>query len=206
MNHGAVPPVPTTSGDASQPPSPQLVAVCGVLVVIAAGALVVVRFVGEAPLSRNAESLLASVALGGVVAAPGVLVLVAERSGRPSLLLAAAFVLAPLSLLSIATIPLLVVAVVLAGAWARRRSAGSRWRGTGAVVVATCGCIAAGVLLFAGTTTRTFTDGTTVHGTDGWIPWSTSIAVVGLVAAAVMVGTCLAPQRATSTRQSAALR
>lgn len=53
---------------------------------------------------------------------------------------------------------------------------------------------AAGVLLLAGTTTRTFTNGSIVYGTDGWVSWTTSVAVIVVVAVALSAATSLAPQ------------
>ena len=64
-----------------------LALVVGVLVVLCGVAITAVRYVGEDPLARNAESLVAALALGGVVAAPGVLALIAAGTGRPALLL-----------------------------------------------------------------------------------------------------------------------
>lgn len=173
---------------------------CGYAIVVGAVALAVVRFLGESPLSRNAEAFLASVALGVVFAAPGALSLVAARTGRTVLLLGSAMALAPLSLVSIATILLLVISVALAVAWVRRPPTGHRLRALASVLVAVVGCIGALLLLVLRTTTRTFTDGNTAASTDGWVPWTTSIEVVGLVIVTVASATWLAPTNRSRPR------
>jgi hypothetical protein len=84
-------------------------------------AIVVVRFLGRSPAETALEAWLGSLALGAVVAAPGVLAVLALRD-RPALLLPAATVLVPVSFLSFAGIllPLLVPAALLFVAYGRR--------------------------------------------------------------------------------------
>ena len=96
----------------------------GWFVVVAGVALGSVRFVGEGAAMRSMTSLLAAVAFGAVVSAPGVAVVVGVRCAAPALLVAAALALAPLSLLSPVTLPLMVIAIVLVVAWARRPQVG----------------------------------------------------------------------------------
>ena len=88
------------------------------------------------------------IALAAVIAAPGVLVLLALHD-RPALLLPAGVILVPLSFLSFAGVllPLLVVAVVLFVAYGRR-SAGRRrpqWRTTLTTVVVVALLVAAAI-------------------------------------------------------------
>lgn len=82
------------------------------------------RYVGGAPPERGLEGALGAAALGAVVAAPGVLALLALRE-RPGLLLPAATALVPLAFFSFTgvTLPLLVPAVMLFVAYRRCSSA-----------------------------------------------------------------------------------
>lgn len=183
-----------------RPSSGSWVDVLGVLLVLAGVALSVIRWFGADPLERNAESLLAAVTLGAVIAAPGVLCLIATRTGRSALLLPAAIVLALLSTLSPATLPLFIGALALAWRWARVGPGHGRLRGALATVVVVVGLLGAVVLLLVRTTERTFYGDGVVHSTDGWQPWSTSLLVLGLVALTVAVACALVPAGSTPTR------
>ena len=80
--------------------------------IVAAGlAIVVVRYLGRSPAETGVEAWMGPVALGAVIAAPGVLAIL-SLSDRPALLLPAATVLIPVSFLSFAGVllPLLVLA------------------------------------------------------------------------------------------------
>ena len=101
--------------------SPRTIATIGACIVTAGLAIVVVRFLGRSPAETALEAWLGSLALGAVVAAPGVLAVLALWD-RPALLLPAATVLVPVSFLSFAGIllPLLVPAVLLFVAYGRR--------------------------------------------------------------------------------------
>ena len=96
--------------------SPRTIAAIGACIVAAGGAIVVVRYLGRSPAEPGLE-----IGLGGVVAAPGVLAVLALWD-RPALLLPAALVLVPVSFLSFAGIllPLLAPAVLLCVAYGRR--------------------------------------------------------------------------------------
>lgn len=169
--------------------------VVGALLVLAGAALGVVRCFGADPLERNAESLLSAVALGAVIAAPGVICLIASRSGRPALLLPAALVLALLSTLSPATLPLFIGALALAWRWVRSPPGPSRLRGLAVTVVVVAGLVAATAVLLLLPTERTFERDGVVHSTDGWIPWTTSLVAIGLVVATVVAAWVLVPPR-----------
>jgi hypothetical protein len=93
-----------------------VVAVAGIATIMLGVALGIVAGVGASP----ADPLLGSVALGAVVAAPGLLALLGLRH-RAVLWLPAAMAALPLSFLSFAglTLPLLVLAVILVVAWIR---------------------------------------------------------------------------------------
>lgn len=183
-----------------RPSSGSWVDVLGVLLVLAGVALAVIRWFGADPLERNAESLLAAVTLGAVIAAPGVLCLIATRTDRNALLLPAAIVLALLSTLSPATLPLFIGALALAWRWARVGPGHGRLRGALATVVVVVGLLGAVVLLLVRTTERTFYGNGVVHSTDGWQPWSTSLLVLGLVALTVAVACSLVPAGSSPTR------
>ena len=101
--------------------SPRTIAAIGACIVAAGGAIVVVRYLGRSPAETDLEAWLGALALGGVVAAPGVLAVLALWD-RPALLLPAALVLVPVSFLSFAGIllPLLAPAVLLCVAYGRR--------------------------------------------------------------------------------------
>lgn len=95
----------------------------GWVVVTAGIAAVVLRMVNGADAARtDPRALLAAFAFGTVIAAPGVMALLA-RYGRPVLVLPAAVILVPAAFLSFAGIllPLLIPAYLLFRAYARHR-------------------------------------------------------------------------------------
>lgn len=96
------------------------VVVAGAVVLVMGAAIAVIRFVGGSPAERGLEGALGACALGAVIAAPGALALLA-RIDRPALLIPAGVLLLPLSGVSIATLPLLIPAVMLLVAYVRRR-------------------------------------------------------------------------------------
>jgi len=214
----------TTTDATMQPVEPTgWVDVVGLLLILAGVGLGIIRFLGEDPVARSAESLTTSIALGALVATPGVLCLIANRTGRTPLLLPAAIVLALLSTLSPATLTLIIGAVALAWRWVRSPPGASRWRSAAgaALVVAgaigaalvVAGAIGAAALLLFRTTTRTFASGNHSYMTTGWIPWSTSIAVFTVLAvtivaacAAVPPRSVLRPGRQRSVRRFTSLR
>lgn len=154
----------------------------GWFVVVAGVALGSVRFVGEGAAMRSMTSLLAAVAFGAVVSAPGVAVVVGVRWAAPALLVAAALALAPLSLLSPVTLPLLVIAIVLVVAWARRPQVGPRGRA------------AASAILVVVTTEHTVAARGAVHSTDGWVTAPTSAIALAVTALGTVASCWLAPR------------
>lgn len=177
-------------------PAATWVDMLGGFVVAAGAALVLVRFLGEDPIARNVESLVASVALGAVIATPGVLCLIANRTGRPALLLSSGIVLALLATISPATLPLLAPAVALLLRWARCGPGPSRLRALAASIVVIVGVLGAAALLILRTTTRTFSSADHTYQTTGWVPLSTSALVFAALVASIAAACALLPGRA----------
>lgn len=171
----------------------------GWFVVVAGVALAGARVLGEAAPMRDATSFLAAVAFGAVVAAPGGAVVVGVRDAAPALLVAAALALAPLSLLSPATLPLLVIAIVLVVAWARQPRPGPLWRAAASVVALPTATTCAVTILLAATTEHTVTADGTVHSTDGWVTAPTS-ALALVVTALGTAASCWSAPRSTVAR------
>ena len=186
----------TTTDATMQPVEPTgWVDVVGLLLILAGVGLGIIRFLGEDPVARSAESLTTSIALGALVATPGVLCLIANRTGRTPLLLPAAIVLALLSTLSPATLPLIIGAVALAWRWVRSPPGASRWRSAVGAALVVAGAIGAAALLLFRTTTRSFASGNHAYMTTGWIPWSTSIAVFTVLAVTIVAACAAVPPR-----------
>ena len=186
----------TTTDATMQPVEPTgWVDVVGLLLILAGVGLGIIRFLGEDPVARSAESLTASIALGALVATPGVLCLIANRTGRTPLLLPAAIVLALLSTLSPATLTLIIGAVALAWRWVRSPPGASRWRSAVGAALVVAGAIGAAALLLFRTTTRSFASGNHAYMTTGWIPWSTSIAVFTVLAVTIVAACAAVPPR-----------
>lgn len=186
----------TTTDATMQPVEPTgWVDVVGLLLILAGVGLGIIRFLGEDPVARSAESLTTSIALGALVATPGVLCLIANRTGRTPLLLPAAIVLALLSTLSPATLTLIIGAVALAWRWVRSPPGASRWRSAAGAALVVAGAIGAAALLLFRTTTRSFASGNHAYMTTGWIPWSTSIAVFTVLAVTIVAASAAVPPR-----------
>jgi hypothetical protein len=121
------------------------------LVAAGGAAACAARVVGASPAESTAEKLAGGLALGGLVAAPGLLAALALRD-RPALLLPAATILIPLSLLSFAGVllPLLIPSILLFVAYGRRSAlqATSTLRTTASLGWALALLVAAGVSLF----------------------------------------------------------
>lgn len=98
------------------------IATVGWLIVGAGAGLGLVRFVGGTPAEKGVEGAMGALALGAVVAAPGLLAFLGLD--RPVLLVPAGSVLVPLSFLSFSGVmlPLLIPAVMLFVAYGRRTS------------------------------------------------------------------------------------
>lgn len=166
----------------------------GWFVVVAGVALGSVRFVGEGAAMRSMTSLLAAVAFGAVVSAPGVAVVVGVRWAAPALLVAAALALAPLSLLSPVTLPLLVIAIVLVVAWARRPQVGPRGRAAASAIALPVATTCAAAILVVVTTERTVAARGAVHSTDGWVTAPTSAIALAVTALGTVASCWLAPR------------
>lgn len=166
----------------------------GWFVVVAGVALGSVRFVGEGAAMRSMTSLLAAVAFGAVVSAPGVAVVVGVRWAAPALLVAAALALAPLSLLSPVTLPLLVIAIVLVVAWARRPQVGPRGRAAASAIALPVATTCAAAILVVVTTEHTVAARGAVHSTDGWVTAPTSAIALAVTALGTVASCWLAPR------------
>lgn len=166
----------------------------GWLVVVAGVALGSVRFVGEGAAMRSMTSLLAAVAFGAVVSAPGVAVVVGVRWAAPALLVAAALALAPLSLLSPVTLPLLVIAIVLVVAWAPRPQVGPRGRAAASAIALPVATTCAAAILVVVTTEHTVAARGAVHSTDGWVTAPTSAIALAVTALGTVASCWLAPR------------
>lgn len=166
----------------------------GWFVVVAGVALGSVRFVGEGAAMRSMTSLLAAVAFGAVVSAPGVAVVVGVRWAAPALLVAAALALAPLSLLSPVTLPLLVIAIVLVVAWAPRPQVGPRGRAAASAIALPVATTCAAAILVVVTTEHTVAARGAVHSTDGWVTAPTSAIALAVTALGTVASCWLAPR------------
>ena len=175
--------------------SPRWIVVIGSAVVAAGVALSVVRYAGSSPAETGAEALLGSVALGAVVAAPGLLTLLALED-RPALLLPAATVLVPLSFLSLAGVllPLLVPAAMLFVAYGRRTQDAPRRRLRTAATVAWVQVlvVAAGAALFVHDDPRSYVTATESGSTSDVVTVGEAVVSLLFVAAAVTGGWLLA--------------
>jgi hypothetical protein len=178
-------------GDAG---SSAVVAAIGGIVVAAGVAVGLLRYIdpdGGMAAERAMEGPWGGIALGAVVAAPGVLVLLA-RHDRPALLLPAGVILVPLSFLSFAGVllPLLVVAGVLFVAYGRR-SAGCRppaWRTALTTIAVVALLLAAAISLFVHEDPRSYTTPTGGGGTGDVITPVEMLIAVALAGAAIVIG------------------
>lgn len=180
-------------------------------VVVAAGlGLAALRFAGGTPPERGVKGAMGSFALGAVVAAPGVLAMLAVRD-RPVLLLPAAIALIPLSFLSFAlvTLPLLIPAVMLLIGYGRRSSDRPRAVGTAAGTILGVFLLlaAAAVVLFIHEDPRSYSTATVGGSTSDVITFAESLPSLALTASAVAAGWVLAaPRQRVSEAESASSR
>ena len=162
---------------------------------IAAGvALGLVRFFGEDPLGRNFECAVGAIAFGAVVAAPGVLALLAGHD-RPALLLPAAMLLIPLSFISFAlvTLPLLIPAYLLVLSYVRSTPADTGGRTAAVTAGVLLLLVAAGLTLFARQDPREWSTATGGgYGTSDVVTYAESLTSLALTASAVAAGWWLA--------------
>jgi hypothetical protein len=172
----------------------------GVAAFLVAGgvALGVVRFLGGSRFERDATGVLASMAFGGVVATVGVLVRLGLRD-RPVLLVPAAVFLVPLSFLSFAGIllPLLVPAVLLLVAYARRSAAQQAAGGREALaLLAVLVCLVASVAaLLVHEDPRSWRDETGGASTSDVVTVAEALLSLALQGAALASGWLLARPR-----------
>lgn len=171
----------------------RLIQVTGGSVILAGVALAVVRFVGEIPPGRDLECAVGATAFGMVIAAPGVLALVALRD-RPALLLPAAWLLVPLSFISFAlvTLPLLVPSFLLFRAYLRAAPEASGWRAATTTIAVLALLVAAGLSLFTRQDAREWVTASAAYSTSDVITYVEAAASLTLTAAAIAVGWRLA--------------
>jgi hypothetical protein len=174
--------------------SDAVVAAIGSIVVVAGVAVGFLRYVdpdGASAAQRAMEGPWGGLALGAVVAAPGVLVLLAFFD-RPVLLLPAAIILVPLSFLSFAGIllPLLIPAGVLVAAYTRRSPSHPLRAGrTGVVVISVVALLlAAAISLFVHEDPRQYTTPTESGGTSDVITPLETLICLAFVTAAIATG------------------
>jgi len=171
------------------------IASTGAVVVAVGLALAALRFSGGIPPEQGAEGAVGSLALGAIVAAPGILSLLALRE-RPALLLPAAIALIPLSFLSFAlvTLPLLLPAGMLFVGYGRRSADRPSPLGTaGGTTVAVFVLLASAVaVLFMHQDPRSYTTGTGGGSTSDVITFAESLSSLMLTTAAIAAGWALA--------------
>lgn len=180
------------------------IAVSAGMIVAGAVALGFARFFAGAPvLEQNLEAAVASLALAAVVAAPGVLALLA-LADRPVLLLPAGIMLVPLSFLSLAgvTLPLLIPAVMLFTAYGRRSSALPSPRGQSAVttLVTVVLLLVAGLVLFVHPDPRSYSTPTSGGGVSDVVTYVESATSLAVVAIAIGWAWVAAPQQHASDK------
>jgi hypothetical protein len=182
--------------------SDAVVAVIGWFILFAGVGVGALRYLdpdGSSAAERAMEGPWGGLALGAVVAAPGVLVLLARRD-RPVLLLPAAIILFPVSFLSFAGIllPLLIPAGLLVAAHARRSASHplETWR-TGLVALAVVALlIAAAISLFVHEDPRNYTTPTESGGTSDVITPLETLICFAFVTTAIAIGwLATAPKR-----------
>jgi hypothetical protein len=165
-----------------------LLVVSGGLVIAAGVALAIVRFYGEVPPGQGLEAAVGAAAFGSVVAAPGLLAVLAVQD-RPALVLPAALVLVPMSFLSFAlvTLPLLVPAVLLARAYTRAGDPGS-WREQGIAMAMVLLLVAAVLALFVHQDPREWVTPRSSYSTSDVVSYAEAAVSVLLTSTAVAVG------------------
>jgi hypothetical protein len=163
----------------------------GVVVILAAAALAVAGYHGDADYQDWPERTLSGLALGAVVAVPGIVCLLA-LADRTALLLPGAALLVPLSFLSLAGVllPLLIAAAMLFVAYGRRTAARDVDNAQTAVatIVVVIFVIAAVVALFAHQDPRTYTTSTGSGSTSDVVSSTESLISLGLSTVAVAGG------------------
>lgn len=175
--------------------------VVGWLLVVAGVLVAAAMHSGMQPPFRTVEAALAAVALGTIIAVPGILALL-SRYGRPALRLPAAIVLVPLSMLSFAGVllPLLIPAIYLVVSFAHS-DAGSAARTfitTSAVVFLLIGAVAA---LLVHQDPRSYHSETSGYGTSDIITYAEAALSLALSGGSVLAGWRLASRASTPERR-----
>lgn len=172
----------------------------------------VVAFLGyfaTSPGLRGFEAALASVALGAIVAVPGVLSLLAVAD-RPALMLPAAMLLFPLSFRSMAGVllPLMIAAAMLFVSFGRRSVGQMSSDGRVALTILTVMVlmVAAVAALLVHEDPRTYTTPTGGGSTSDVVTIIESLISLALAAAAVGSGWLLAPASTVSPGRSCRAR
>jgi hypothetical protein len=173
-----------------------LIRITGGFVIAGGVTLAVVRFLGEVPPGRDLECATGAIAFGLVIAAPGVLALLALRD-RPALLLPAAWLLIPLSFISFAlvTLPLLIPAYLLFRAYLRAAgpsstpaASTSNWRTAATTAAVLALLVAAGLSLFAHDDAREWTTASAIYSTSDVITYAEAMLSLALTSSAVAAG------------------
>jgi hypothetical protein len=181
------------------------IATMGGLIVMGGAALAAVRFLLGTPAEQGLEGAIGALALGTLVAVPGVLALLG-LADRPALLLPAATMLIPLSFLSFAgvTLPLLIPAVMLFVAYSRRSSTQPARLGRTALTTASVFAllVAAGAALLLHQDPRSYSTGNGGGSTSDVITVVESLISLALATAAIAAGWLLAtPEQASGSCQ-----
>lgn len=165
----------------------------GGAVVVFAVVLGVVAFAHRSPAEAVPEAALAPLAFAALLAAPGVLTILAEA--HPALLVTVGVILVPLSMLSLAGVllPLLVPAVFAFVAYARRRrEQPPPFMPAAVTTVVVLVCLAGAVMaLLAHADPREYRTATGGGGTSDVVTWAESLLCLLLVAVAVGVAEVL---------------
>lgn len=177
----------------------RLIPLVGALVMAAGAIFAVIRFFGEVPPGQNLEAAVGAAAFGAVIAAPGLLALLALHE-RPALLLPAALVLVPLNFISFAlvTLPLLIPAFLMFRTYARAAPKGSG----GEAVVITAGVLAllaaAFLVLLGAGDAREYVTATSVYGTSDIVTYVEAARSLALTTTAIAVAWWVAGRRIPS--------
>jgi len=174
--------------------SQRVVSLSGGLIVAAGIGFALVRFFGEVPPAQNLETAAGAAAFGAVIAAPGVLALLALRD-RPALLLPAAMLLVPLSFLSFAlvTLPLLIPAFLLVRGFARADLGHPGWRVAATTIGVLALLIAAMAALFVHDDPRHYTTDTGDYSTSDIVTYIEATLSLALTATAIAIAWRLNP-------------
>jgi hypothetical protein len=165
----------------------KVVRVISAFVIAGAGGLAAVAYVGAE--SGEPGRLRYAVSFALPYATVGVVALVGVARATPTLVVAAGWVLIPLSVISIALVPLIIPAVVLVGAGLRLNGHGSRWSvEIPAALVVVLGIIASLVALLVLKETVEWRTPTSRHRGEQ-TTWAGSLLSWGLLAVVLFAAT-----------------